>query len=147
MIELFPLEMQYCEKVAEISKTCLPEAWSYAAICDVLKYDNNIYYVAKDTHTDTVVGFAGIMIVADEAELLNIAVSSNYRRYGIAKRLLEHLFTLARQQGAYRMLLEVRKSNEGARALYEQMGFSKLGIRKNYYSGPTEDAIIMECSL
>ena len=144
MVELFPLEMQYCERVAEISKKYLPEAWSYAAICDVLKYDNNIYYVAKDTNTDIVVGFAGILIVADEAELLNIAVSSDYRRNGIAKRLLEHLIAVARKQGAYRMLLEVRSSNEGAKVLYNQIGFSELAIRKNYYSGPTEDAIIME---
>ncbi len=147
MIELFPLELQYCDKVAEISKNCLPEAWSYASICDVLKYDNNIYYVAQDVHADVVVGFAGIMIVADEAELLNIAVSSDYRRSGVAKRLLEQLLMQARQQGAYRMLLEVRESNDGAKALYKQMGFSHLAVRKNYYSHPTEDAIIMECPL
>ncbi len=144
MIELFPLELQYCEKVAEISQNCLPETWSYTAICDVLKYDNNIYYVAKDIHADTVVGFAGIMIVADEAELLNIAVSSDYRRNGIAKRLLEQLLLQARQRSVHRMLLEVRESNEGAKELYSQMGFSQLGIRRNYYSHPAEDAIIME---
>lgn len=147
MIELFPLELQYCEEVAEISKSCLPETWSYASICDVLKYDNNIYCVAKDMRADMVVGFAGIMIVADEAELLNIAVSSDYRRCGIAKRLLEHLLAQARQHESYRMLLEVRESNIGAKELYMQMGFSQLGIRKNYYSHPVEDAIIMECLL
>lgn len=145
MIELFPLELQYCEAVAGISKECLPEAWSFATICDVLKYDNNVYYVAKDVETDEVVGFAGIMVVADEAELLNIAVSSNYRRNGIAQSLLQRLLKEAKQQNTYRMLLEVRKSNESAQALYRRNGFTELANRKNYYANPVEDAIIMEC--
>lgn len=144
MIELFPLELKYCEDVARISKECLPEYWSFGSICDVLKYNNNIYYVAKDLETDEIVGFAGIMIVADEAELLNIAVSFEYRRCGIAQKLLKRLFSDAKMQNAYRMLLEVRESNVHAQALYSKNGFSALGRRKNYYSNPGEDAIIME---
>lgn len=144
MIELFPLELKYCEDVARISKECLPEYWSYESFCDVLKYNNNIYYVAKDIKRDAIIGFAGIMIVADEAELLNVAVLPAYRRCGVAQKLLEQLFADAKQQNAYRMLLEVRESNQHAYALYVKNGFSDLGRRKNYYSNPTEDAIIME---
>lgn len=144
MTELIPLELKYCEAVARISKECLPECWSYESVCDVLKYNNNIYYVVKDLETDEVVAFAGIMIVADEAELLNIAVSSEYRKCGIAQRLLEQLFFDAKLQEAYRMLLEVRESNVQAQTLYSKLGFSVLGTRKNYYSNPKEDAIIME---
>ena len=144
MIELFPLELKYCEDVARISKECLPEYWSLGSICDVLKYSNNIYYVVKDLQTDEVVAFAGIMIVADEAELLNIAVDSEYRKCGIAQKLLEQLFVDAKTQNAYRILLEVRESNVHAQALYSKVGFSDLGRRKNYYSNPSEDAIIME---
>lgn len=144
MIDLFPLEFDYCENVAEIAKRCLPESWSLAGIQDVLRYSHNIYYIAKDLETNEVIGFAGIMIVADEAELLNIAVLEEYRRQGVAQRLLDQLFLSARSGGAYRMLLEVRKSNLGARYLYDKNYFDVLGERKNYYSNPTEDAIIME---
>lgn len=144
MIELLPLELKYCKDVADISKASLPESWSLDSICGVLRYKNNIYYVARYAETGEVVGFAGIMIVADEAELLNIAVSAAYRRCGIAQKLLEQLFVDAKKQNAYRMLLEVREGNECARALYARNGFSVLGKRKNYYSNPSEDAIIME---
>ena len=97
-----------------------------------------------DLDKDEVIGFAGIMIVADEAELLNIAVLEGYRRQGVAQKLLTELFLRAKNGGAYRMLLEVRKGNLGARQLYGQNHFGIIGERKNYYSNPTEDAIIME---
>lgn len=144
MIEILPLELKYCEDVARISKECLPEYWSLGSVCDLLKYDNNIYYVVKNLQTNEVVAFAGIMIVGDEAELLNIAVSSEYRKCGIAQKLLEQLCLDAKRNNAYRMLLEVRESNVHAKALYWKVGFSDLGRRKNYYSNPREDAIIME---
>jgi len=144
MIELFPLELQYCETVADIAKQCLPESWSLEGIQDVLRYKHNIYYVAKDRDLDTVVAFAGIMIVADEAELLNIAVLESYRRQGIAQRLMEKLLVQAKDNSAYRMLLEVRRSNMSAQCFYEKNRFTMLGERKNYYSNPVEDAIIME---
>lgn len=144
MIDLFPLELEYCNNVAEIAKKCLPESWSLAGIQDVLRYSHNIYYIAKDLDKDEVIGFAGIMIVADEAELLNIAVLEEYRRQGVAQKLLTEMFLRAKSGGAYRMLLEVRKGNLGARQLYDQNHFGIIGERKNYYSNPTEDAIIME---
>lgn len=144
MIDLFPLESEYCEKVAEIARKCLPEHWSLEGVQDVLRYSHNRYYVAKDFDKNEVIAFAGVMIVADEAELLNIAVVEEYRRQGIAQRLLEQLFVDSKRCGAYRMLLEVRKSNSGARHFYSKNRFSPLGERKNYYSNPKEDAIIME---
>lgn len=144
MIELFPLELEYCENVAEIAKKCLPESWSLEGVQDVLRYKHNIYYVAKDVITDDVIAFAGIMIVADEAELLNIAVLENYRRQGIAQRLMDVLLSKAKEKGAYRMLLEVRYSNMTAQCFYNKNQFTILGNRRNYYSNPKEDAIIME---
>ena len=144
MIELFPLQLEYCEAVADIAKLCLPESWSYQSVCDVLHYSNNIYYVAKDMEEDKVIGFAGIMIVADEAELLNIAILDGYRNKGIAKRLLLLLFEQAKAAKAYRMLLEVRERNLTAISLYEKLEFQQIGKRKNYYSNPKDDALIME---
>ncbi len=143
-IELFSMEEQHCELVAKISKECLQEYWSLEGFRDVLRYDNNIYYVAKDMESETVVGFAGIMLVADEAELLNIAVSEHYRQQGIAQRLLNRLLREAENRNAYRILLEVRQSNEIAKQFYYKNHFCALGERKDYYSNPKENAIIME---
>ena len=146
MIHLLPLQLQYCEAVAEIAKESLPEHWSLDGIKDVLRYDNNIYYVACDLSC-RIVGFAGIMLVADEAELLNIAVSESFRGQGIGQELLAKVLSKASQKGTQRMLLEVRKSNTSAINLYHKNGFVELGERKNYYSNPKEDAIIMERQL
>ncbi len=143
-IEIIPLEYEYCEDVELVAKSCLPEHWSLDSIRDVLKYENNIYYVAKDVEYNKVVGYAGIMIIADESELLNIAVVEAYRKCGIAQRLLDLLFEQAKKHGAYRILLEVRRSNISAIQLYQKNSFSDLGVRKNYYSNPKEDALLME---
>ena len=142
MVNLVPLSPEYCEQVYEIAKECLPEHWSLDGIKDVLRYDNNIYYVAIE-QSDKVVGFGGIMIVADEAELLNIAVTDSFRCQGIAKYLLKQLLEDACKAECGRMLLEVRENNVIAQHLYDKMGFVKLGIRNNYYSNPTDNAIIM----
>ena len=144
MIELFPLELEYCEAVARIAKECLPECWSLDGIRDVLQYDNNIFYVAKDVGRDEIVAYAGIMVIVDEAELLNIAVTQAYRKMGIAQQLIEQLLAMAKQFDAYRMLLEVRQSNQPAIDFYRKNGFSEIAERKNYYSNPIENAIIME---
>lgn len=144
IIELVPLELKYCEAVAEVAKMCLPEAWSLRSIQDTLRYKDNIYYVAKDVSTGEIVAFAGIMVIVDEAELLNIAVMDSYRKNGIAQRLLDVLIESAREREAFRLLLEVRQSNDLARRLYSKNGFVAIGERKNYYSNPTEHAIIME---
>ena len=144
MVSIVPLEYEYCEQVHEIAKECLPEAWSLDGIRDVLKYDNNIYYVAVDKSSRKVIGFGGIMIVADEAELLNIAVTKSYRQQGIAGAMLNELMSEAETLGAYRMLLEVREHNAVARKFYVDNGFVELGNRKNYYDNPVDNAVIME---
>lgn len=158
MIEIIPLKYEHCEQVYDIARQCLPEHWSLDGIRDVLKYDNNIYFVAVESghdeysedysdgedRADSVVGFGGIMVVADEAELLNIAVSDSYRKQGIATKLLDRLLTAAKMLGAYRMLLEVREKNYTAQDLYTKSGFTAIGTRRNYYTNPTDNAIIME---
>lgn len=144
MIELVPLQIQYCEEVADIAQECLPEHWSLKGIQDVLRYDNNIYYLAVEVETNKIAGFAGIMLIADEAELLNIAVREAFRNQGIGQLLLARMISKGLAGGARRMLLEVRKSNAVAIALYQKNHFRNLCERKKYYSNPTEDAIIME---
>lgn len=143
-IELRPLQYTHCEAVAEIAKESLPEHWSVESIRDVLRYENNIYYVACSPENNRIIGFAGIMIIADEAELLNIAVHPVFRTQRIGELLLERMLQEAVRSGAYRVLLEVRESNVSAQNLYMKYQFTQIAKRKNYYSNPVEDAIIME---
>lgn len=144
-IELKPLQLSDCEAVAELAKKCLPEHWSLDSVRSVLKYENNIYYVAHSIEQSLVVGFAGIMVIADEAELLNIAVAPEFRRQGIGKVLLRQMLQEAKECGAFRILLEVRESNLTAQSLYRQYQFAEIGTRRKYYHNPVEDAVIMEC--
>lgn len=143
-IRLRPLQFSDCEAVAEIAEQCLPEHWSLGSVRSVLKYENNIYYVAHSIEQSLVVGFAGIMVIADEAELLNIAVNPDFRRQGIGKLLLGRMLQEANKAGAFRLLLEVRESNFDARKLYYQHQFVEIGTRRGYYRDPIEDAVIME---
>ncbi len=139
-----PLTSKLCEPVYRIAAKSLPEHWSLQSVKDVLLYDNNIFYVAIQKGTNVVTGFAGIMMIADEAELLNIAVLPEYRESGIGQMLIDRMLVEAKKHGAGRILLEVRKSNNPARHLYEKNGFTSFAERKGYYNNPKEDAVIME---
>lgn len=143
-VELLPLTSELCEPVYRIAAKSLPDHWSLQSVRDILLYDNNIFCVAVKREANDVVGFAGIMTIVDEAELLNIAVLPEHRENGIGQMLLERMFAEAGKQGAGRMLLEVRKSNRSARHLYEKNGFTPFAERKGYYNHPKEDAVLME---
>jgi ribosomal-protein-alanine N-acetyltransferase len=85
--------------------------------------------------------------VADEIQITNLAVHIDYRRRGIARRLLLHALQLGYEAGARLGVLEVRESNEGARALYKTVGFVAVQKRSHYYSESREDALVMVLSL
>jgi len=93
-----------------------------------------------------VVGYLCLMSLFEEAQILNVAVSQSKRGRGIARMLLEHAFRLALEKGAEIMALEVRSSNAAAISLYQQLGFTRVGIRAGYYES-AEDAILMEKQL
>lgn len=143
MIELRRMQLADCLRVAEIAEQTLPEYWSYQEICKVLQYDYNVYYVAWNTVTEDIVGFAGIMVIAEDAELLNIAIDPQCQHNKIGSALLERMIQEAWSCKADRMLLEVRMSNLKAQRLYAKYHFSTLNVRKRYYSNPTEDALVM----
>lgn len=88
-------------------------------------------------------GYAVLRIIAPEAEIENICVAPACRRSGVGETLMEEMLRLAAERGADRVFLEVRAHNEPAKALYLKKGFAESYRRKNYYQGPTEDAIIM----
>jgi ribosomal-protein-alanine N-acetyltransferase len=93
------------------------------------------------------VGFGVIGLAGDDAEIESLAVSTMWRRRGIARRLCEDLFGWARARGAGRASLEVRVSNSAARALYGSLGFREVATRRGYYRDPEEDALVMTTEL
>jgi ribosomal-protein-alanine N-acetyltransferase len=90
-----------------------------------------------------VVGYAAFWCVVDQGELGNVAVSADWRGYGIGARLVEDVLRRAARRGVREVFLEVRPSNAVARALYERLGFRPVGRRRNYYQAPVEDAIVL----
>ena len=98
--------------------------------------------VAKDP-SGRVVGFCGFWCVLDELHINNLAVLPEYRRQGIASTILARVFAEGRGAGAARATLEVRRSNDVARRLYERFGFAVAGVRRGYYRQPDEDALVL----
>ncbi len=92
---------------------------------------------------EAVAGYAVLWFAADEGELGNLAILPELRRRGLGRRLLDRAIEEATGRGARRLFLEVRESNGGARRLYEAAGFQLDGVRRGYYTAPTEDAVLM----
>lgn len=90
-----------------------------------------------------IAGYAGMWLILDEAHIMNVAVDSSLRGCGIGKALMRKMITVAAENGAKRMTLEVRRSNAVARTLYQQLGFVECGVRPGYYSDNGEDALLL----
>lgn len=128
-------------QVAVLEQQLFSEPWSERGFRDTLDMDGVIFLVARDG--ENCMGYCGIYLAADEGEITNVAVHPHYRRKGVASCLLQQLLQQAKERGATHIFLEVRSSNEGARTLYEKLGFAVCGVRKNFYQKPTEDACVM----
>lgn len=129
-----------------IEKVSFPTPWSFDALfSDAFLNGSTMYFVAE--YCGQVAAYGGMWLVVDEAHITNIAVKPEYRRLGIADKLLTHMEVMAKKNGAEYMLLEVRESNATAQALYKKHGFENMGLRKKYYQNPVEDAYIMRLTL
>ena len=128
-------------QVAELEKLCFNDPWSVNSIVYELTNPLSLWLVAEEA--GIVVGYVGSQSVMDEADMMNIAVHPEYRRRGIAQELVHRLVTALRQKEVRRLTLEVRASNEPAKALYSGLGFEQVGRRPNYYRNPREDALIL----
>lgn len=109
------------------------------------KNPNCIYFVAKQDNI--IVGYVSITLSYDHIDLTNIAIKNTYKKLGIATRLIEYIINIALEKNFESIFLEVRKSNGAAINLYEKLKFDKIGIRKNYYTRPMEDAQIYKLNL
>ena len=129
--------------VYELSKECFAIPWTLESINNELNNPLAKYVIAQDLSTGEVVGFVAVWIIAGEGDITNIAVSSKYRKLGIASNLLIKLFDVCKTFNCEDITLEVRASNIPAQNLYKKFNFKEEGIRKGYYSDNGEDAIIM----
>ena len=123
------------------------EAWSRGSYHAELADTRNRYYVAAESDAGELVGWGGVMIVQDAAEILTVGVVPVARRAGIARLMLADLLAEAVRRGAVEAFLEVRVDNEAARALYRSEGFEEIGRRRGYYDGGRVDAVTMRKEL
>ena len=128
-------------QIAQLEKLCFSDPWSEKSIESELSCRLSLWFVALEG--ETVVGYVGSQTVIDESDMMNIAVHPDYRRRGIAEKLIHALVSALGEKGSHGLSLEVRASNAPAIALYEKLGFTQVGLRKNYYRNPREDALIL----
>ena len=133
---------EHVSQVAELEKLCFgTEAWSEKSVASELTNRLSLWLVALDG--ERVSGYVGSQSVLGESDMMNVAVHPDYRRQGIAEKLCRALVEALKEKGNHCLTLEVRASNEPAKALYEKLGFIQVGLRKNYYRNPREDACIL----
>ena len=128
-------------QVMVIEKENFSKPWTDKGFLTFLLRHDTLFLVAEEE--GTIIGFAGVMMVLDEAELTNVAVMKNHQKQGIGRFLIESLMRLLAELEVDILHLEVRVSNDKAISLYRQIGFEDVGMRHNYYEEPNEDAILM----
>lgn len=141
MYKVVTLTEEYIDSLVKLEQKCFDEPWTKGMFLGDIKNENTVYFAAIEN--DEVIAYAGMWITVDEGQITNVAVHPNYRRHGIAKYLLSCLYDVCRKNKLVFITLEVRESNISAVSLYKNEGFKTVGLRKNYYKNPTENAILM----
>lgn len=135
------MQKEHLSAVMKIERDSFTHPWSEHSFVSELENPKSYAFVAIDN--DEVIGFAVLSVVLDEGSLLDIAVNKSHRRKGVAKKLFEAVQKVAEDNKLSFITLEVRVSGTPAISLYKAMGFEQVAIRKNYYSNPIEDAVLM----
>ncbi len=142
-----PMEMIDLQQVMAIERASFTCPWTQTMFLSEL-VDNPFSHswVAREEDRK-IVGYAVFWVVIDELHLLNVAVDPGWRRRGIGEQLMRLLFDIAQKRGVRKGTLEVRASNFSAQELYRKFGFREVGVRRNYYQGPTENARLFQCDI
>ena len=141
-MEIVEMTNVHVAQVAAIEKECFGrEAWSERSVAGEL--DNKLAFWLVIVENSQVVGYVGSQTVCGETDMMNVAVTADYRRRGIAEKLVTELVERLKAMGSHSLTLEVRASNESAQALYRKLGFTQVGRRPRYYQNPREDALIL----
>lgn len=132
--------------VMHVDEVCFSSPWSREIYEQEMEKNEFAYYFVME-ESGEVVGYAGLWIVEDDAQITNIALLPEYRGYKIGEKLFGFSMQFAMKQGASRLSLEVRESNIIAQKLYRKFGLVPGGVRKRYYPDNNEDAIVMWVNL
>lgn len=138
---IVPFEKRHLSQIAEIERLCFSDPWSENALEESIRSPYSHFFVYEEE--GVAVGYMGLYAVAGEGSVTNVATHPDHRKKGIGKALVDNALEVGRSLGLEYMTLEVRLSNEPAQRLYEKCGFQTVGTRRNFYSSPKEDAIIM----
>ncbi len=131
----------HLDDVYIIETECFSHPWSKQSLEEELNNETSLFLVAKEENE--VIGYIGMSIVIDEGYIFNVAVRENHRNKGVATALINELVTYGKKNNFSFITLEVRESNLPAISLYSKFGFIKAGERKDYYSNPKENAILL----
>ena len=142
-VKIVPMTADHLEELEKLERICFSRPWSRKMLAEELENQCAAFLVAEDRVSGRVLGYAGLMVVADEGYITNVAVFPEYRRQGIAAQILQVFLQFAAANHLAFLTLEVRPSNAAAIALYQGFGFEEVGRRKNYYDLPKEDALIL----
>jgi ribosomal-protein-alanine N-acetyltransferase len=141
MMKIIPMTDAHVDAVAALEAICFADPWSANSVASELTNPLSCWLVALEA--DTVVGYIGSQTVMGETDMMNVAVHPDHRRKGIAESLIHALVQKLKEYESHCLTLEVRASNAPAIALYEKLGFTEAGRRRNYYRNPKEDALIL----
>lgn len=143
---LRPMRIADLPHIAALEAAIYSDPWSLESFADVVREDfwESVVAISEgNSGVATIIGYACWYLAADEFHIGNIAVDPGWRRKGIARQMLLHMFAVAGRSRAKKLFLEVRVSNEGARRFYLKHGFAEAYRRKGYYTDPPEDALVM----
>lgn len=141
-----PMQESDLDAIMAIEPRIYSHPWSRGNFADSLRSGHSCWVCELD---GAVVGYGVLMVVLDEAHLLNLSIAKAFQGRGLGRGLLQHFIEIARRHGGQMMFLEVRPSNTAALGLYEDMGFNEFSVRKGYYPAEhgREDAILMGLAL
>ncbi len=151
-IKLLAMELKDLDQVLAIEQASHAFPWTRGHFQDALSagyWSYVLWELDEAHHPQKMLGYLVLMTVLDELHLLNITIDPSYRRRGLAQKSLQMMDDVARQENISTVFLEVRESNLPARALYEQIGFEALAVRKDYYPAKDgrEHAVVMKKNL
>ena len=139
-ITIVPMRAEHTPKIAELEKLCFSEPWSESALNEEIHNPDAVFITALIG--DEIAGYGGMHTPWGDCYIDNIAVFPSFRKMGVGDAIVKALCKKAETLGEF-ISLEVRTSNTNAISLYEKNGFIKAGVRKNFYSDPREDGLIL----
>ena len=142
-VRIVPMTADHLDDVARLEQICFSRPWSRRMLAEELENQCAAFLVALEPGTDKVIGYAGLLVMADEGYITNVAVFPEYRRRGVAEQIIQVFCDFAQGNHLAFLTLEVRPGNAPAISLYNSFGFEEVGRRKNYYDLPREDALIL----